>query len=46
MEQRNLNIGLLIFRLNLGGFMPFHGIHKFINGVGGIKGCFSMVYIN
>lgn len=38
MEQRNLNIGLLIFRLNIGGFMLFHGIHKLINGVDGIKG--------
>lgn len=38
MEQRNLNIGLLIFRLNLGGLMLFHGIYKLINGVDGIKG--------
>ena len=38
MEQRNLNIGLLIFRLSLGGLMLFHGIHKLINGVDGIKG--------
>ncbi|WP_262247179.1 DoxX family protein [Parapedobacter soli] len=38
MQQRNLNIGLLIFRLNLGIFMLFHGIYKLLNGVNGIKG--------
>lgn len=38
MEQRNLNIGLLIFRLNLGIWMLFHGVYKLINGVDGIKG--------
>src|SRR5690606_14127988 len=38
MEQRNLNIGLLIFRLNFGVWMLFHGVYKLINGVGGIEG--------
>lgn len=38
MEQRGINIGLLIFRLNFGGFMLFHGIYKLMNGVDGIKG--------
>lgn len=38
MKQRNLNIGLLIFRLNLGVLMLFHGVYKLINGVDGIKG--------
>lgn len=38
MEQRNLNIGLLIFRLSLGILMLMHGVHKLINGVDGIKG--------
>ncbi|NGM62347.1 DoxX family protein [Sphingobacterium sp. SGG-5] len=38
MEQRNLNIGLLIFRLNFGVWMLFHGVYKLINGIGGIKG--------
>lgn len=38
MEQRNLNIGLLIFRLNMGVWMLFHGVHKVFNGVDHIKG--------
>lgn len=38
MERVNLNTGLLIFRLNLGVLMLFHGIYKLINGVDGIKG--------
>ncbi|MFB2120122.1 DoxX family protein [Parapedobacter sp. 2B3] len=41
MEQRNLNIGLLVFRLNMGFFMLFHGIYKLVNGVDGIKGMLS-----
>jgi len=38
MESRNLNIGLLIFRLNIGVWMLFHGVYKLVNGVDGIKG--------
>src|SRR5690606_3414220 len=38
MKQRNLDIGLLIFRLSLGIFMLFHGVHKLVNGLDGIKG--------
>ncbi len=38
MKQRNLNTGLLIFRLSLGILMLFHGVYKLINGVEGIKG--------
>lgn len=43
MEQRNLNIGLLIFRLNLGILMLMHGVHKLINGVDGIKGMLTNI---
>lgn len=39
--ERNLNIGLLIFRLNFGVLMLFHGLHKLFNGVDGIKGMLS-----
>ena len=38
MELRHINIGLLIFRLSVGGLMLFHGIYKLINGIDGIKG--------
>ena len=38
MLPRNQNIGLLIFRLSIGILMLFHGIHKLINGISGIKG--------
>lgn len=38
MELRNINIGLLIFRLSIGILMLFHGIHKLLNGLDGIKG--------
>lgn len=38
MKQGSLNIGLLIFRLNIGGFMLFHGIYKLFYGVDHIKG--------
>lgn len=41
MDLKNYNIGLLIFRLNFGVFMLFHGIHKLINGVDHIKGMLS-----
>lgn len=43
MEQRNLNIGLLIFRLSLGILMLMHGVHKLINGVDGIKGMLANI---
>ena len=35
--KRNIDTGLLIFRLTLGILMLMHGIHKLINGVDGIK---------
>lgn len=38
MNQKNTNIGLLIFRLSFGILMLFHGVHKLVNGVDGIKG--------
>ena len=38
MELRHINIGLLIFRLNFGVLMLFHGVHKLLHGVDGIKG--------
>ena len=34
--KRNLNIGLLILRLNIGILMLMHGISKLVNGVSGI----------
>ncbi|HMN32535.1 MAG: DoxX family protein [Chitinophagaceae bacterium] len=37
MLKRNQNIGLFIFRLSLGILMFFHGFHKLMNGVKGIK---------
>lgn len=43
MEQRNLNIGLLIFRLNFGVWMLFHGVYKLFNGVDGIKGMLAEI---
>lgn len=36
--KRNIDLGLLIFRLTLGILMFMHGLHKLINGVDGIKG--------
>ena len=36
MHKSSLNIGLLIFRLTLGGLMLFHGYDKIVGGVGGI----------
>jgi len=38
MELRNINIGLLIFRLNIGVLMLFHGVQKLIHGIDGIRG--------
>lgn len=37
MKERNIDLGLLIFRLSLGILMFMHGFHKLINGVGGIQ---------
>lgn len=36
--KRNIDLGLLIFRLTLGILMFMHGLHKVIYGVDGIKG--------
>lgn len=36
--KKNVDLGLLIFRLTLGILMFMHGIHKVIYGVDGIKG--------
>lgn len=36
--KKNIDLGLLIFRLTLGILMFMHGFHKLINGVDGIKG--------
>src|SRR5690606_9929150 len=41
--KRNIDAGLLIFRLTLGILMLLHGIHKLINGVDGIKGMLAEV---
>ncbi|RRA96955.1 DoxX family protein [Paenimyroides viscosum] len=41
--KRNIDAGLLIFRLTLGILMLMHGIHKLINGVDGIKGMLAEV---
>lgn len=38
MKQKNIDLGLLIFRLTLGILMLMHGLHKLIHGVDGIKG--------
>lgn len=38
MKIRNLDLGLMIFRLTLGILMFMHGFHKLIYGVDGIKG--------
>lgn len=38
MKEKNIDVGLLIFRLTLGILMLMHGIHKLIYGVDGIKG--------
>lgn len=35
---RNTDLGLLVLRLNVGGLMLFHGIHKAVHGVDGIAG--------
>jgi len=31
------DLAKLLLRLSLGGLMMFHGIHKLINGIGGVK---------
>lgn len=36
--KKNIDVGLLVFRLTLGILMFMHGIYKVINGVDGIKG--------
>ncbi len=38
MTTKNIDTGLLIFRLSLGILMLFHGLHKLFNGLDGIKG--------
>lgn len=37
MKDKNIDLGLLIFRLSLGILMFMHGFHKVIYGVDGIK---------
>lgn len=37
MKNKNIDLGLLIFRLSLGILMFMHGFHKVIYGVDGIK---------
>lgn len=32
------DLAKLLLRLSTGGLMMFHGIHKIIHGIGGIKG--------
>jgi len=39
--KKNLDLGLLILRLSLGGLMLFHGIAKVMHGIGGIQGMLS-----
>lgn len=41
--KRNIDTGLLIFRLTLGILMLMHGIHKVIYGVDGIKGMLTEI---
>lgn len=38
MKQKNIDLGLLIFRITLGLLMFMHGFHKLLNGVEPIKG--------
>ena len=35
--DRNIDLGLLILRLSVGGLMLLHGIYKLMNGIGGIE---------
>lgn len=35
--NRNIDLGLLILRLSVGGLMLLHGMSKLFNGVGGIE---------
>lgn len=37
MKQIKIDLGKLFLRFGVGGLMLFHGIHKLINGFGGIK---------
>jgi len=39
--NKNIDLGLLILRLTLGGLMLFHGVAKVIHGIGGIEGMLS-----
>ncbi|MBD1426707.1 DoxX family protein [Sphingobacterium arenae] len=41
--KKNIDLGLLIFRLTLGILMFMHGFHKVINGVDGIKGMLANI---
>lgn len=38
---RSNDFGLLLLRVNMGGMMLFHGVHKLIGGVDGIAGMLS-----
>ncbi len=38
MHSKNIDLGLLILRLTVGGLMLFHGVAKLIHGIGGIQG--------
>src|SRR5690606_21535098 len=41
--KKNIDLGLLIFRLTLGILMLMHGIYKVIYGVDGIKGMLANI---
>lgn len=43
MNKRNIDLGLLIFRLSLGILLFMHGFHKLINDVEGIKGMLTEI---
>lgn len=43
MQNKNLNIGLFIFRVSLGVLMLFHGLYKLANGLGGIENMLAQV---
>ena len=36
--NRNIDVGLLVLRITLGGLMLFHGFAKLLNGTAGIQG--------
>lgn len=40
---RNIDLGLLVLRLNVGGLMLFHGIHKAVHGIDGIAGMLAAI---